>query len=66
MQMSKRLQSWLSQRIDAGTKEKFDKKCDAINRKPAEVVRELLKAFAEDRIKITPDSETKAAMELYK
>ncbi len=44
-------------KVGTATKEAFDKRALELGRKPSDVLRDLMNAFAEDRVTITPTEE---------
>lgn len=52
-------------RIDGEKKKFFIEKCESMGRNHADVLRELIDAFGEGRLKITPTTGQKKAMEEY-
>ena len=53
-------------RIEGAKKKFFMGKCEDVSRDHADVLRELIDAFGEGRIKITPTTGQKKAMEVYR
>lgn len=55
----------LNVRIDKSDKDAFMKKCEKVGRNYSDVVREMITAFNEGRLKITQTEEQKKMEEYY-
>lgn len=53
-------------RFDDEAYSRFVDRCNEIGRDPSEMIRELVDAFTESRIKITADDKTEKSLEMYK
>lgn len=55
----------ISFRIEESDKDRFIEKCDQVSTPPHTILREIVKAFTDGRLKVTPTPEQKKQMKEF-